>query len=95
MENKIREWAEARNLIRGSTPFAQYEKLLEEVTELFHAMRVNDVVEIIDAIGDCYVVLTILAAQLDLRIEDCISSAYDQIKDRKGKMIEGVFVKDV
>lgn len=90
----IREWAEARNLIRGATPAAQYEKLLEEVTELYSGLRKDDITEIVDAIGDCTVVLTILASQLNYTIEDCIAHAYEQIKDRKGRMIDGVFVKE-
>ena len=40
------------------------------------------------------VVLTILAAQHNLRIESCTKAAYEEIKDRKGTMIDGVFVKD-
>jgi hypothetical protein len=39
-------------------------------------------------------VLTILAAQNGLQIEDCIAQAYDEIKDRRGVMKDGVFVKE-
>lgn len=49
---------------------------------------------IADSIGDCVVVLTILAAQNGLQIEDCIAQAYDEIKERRGVMKDGVFVKD-
>ena len=38
---------------------------------------------IASSIGDCVVVLTILAAQNGLQIEDCIAQAYDEIKDRR------------
>ena len=31
---------------------------------------------------------------LDITIEDCINSAYDVIAKRKGKMINGIFVKN-
>jgi hypothetical protein len=48
----------------------------------------------LDSIGDCVVVLTILAAQNGLQIEDCIAQAYDEIKERKGVMKDGVFVKE-
>jgi NTP pyrophosphatase (non-canonical NTP hydrolase) len=47
-----------------------------------------------DAVGDCVVVLTILSAQCNMTLEACIESAYEQIKDRKGKMINGKFVKE-
>ena len=49
---------------------------------------------IADSIGDCVVVLTILATQNGLQIEDCIAQAYDEIKDRRGVMKDGVFVKE-
>ncbi len=46
-----------------------------------------------DSIGDMVVVLTILAEQSGLRIENCIKLAYLEIKDRKGRMHDGVFIK--
>lgn len=90
----IRKWAEDRNLVHGATPAAQFQKLGEEFGELGRALIENDPLKIKDAIGDMYVVLTILAAQKDMMIEDCIASAYDEIKDRKGKMVDGIFVKE-
>ena len=90
----IREWAMDRNLIDGSNPAAQMIKLREEVQELADAIANDDDFEFADAIGDCFVVLTIMAAQKDFFVEDCIESAYEQIKDRKGKMVDGIFVKE-
>lgn len=94
MFDKIIEWAVARNLIDGATSQAQMLKLTEEVGELAHAVARGKREALKDAIGDCCVVLTILAAQNDLHIETCIEHAYDQIKDRTGRMVDGVFVKD-
>ena len=90
----IRQWAIDRNLIDGSNPAAQMIKLREEVNELADAIANGDDDEFQDAIGDCFVVLTIMAAQKDFFIEDCIAGAYDEIKDRKGRMVNGVFVKE-
>ncbi len=90
----IREWAMDRNLIDGSNPAAQMIKLREEVQELADAIANDDDSEISDAIGDCFVVLTIIALQKDFFVEDCIEWAYEQIKDRKGKMVDGIFVKE-
>ena len=90
----IRQWAIDRNLIDGSSPAAQMIKLREEVNELADAIANDDDAEFQDAIGDCFVVLTIMAAQKDFFIEDCIAGAYEEIKDRKGRMIDGVFVKE-
>lgn len=94
MFDKIRRWAAARNLIQGSSPDKQMTKLLEEVQELDEAIQTDYGDEFIDAIGDCVVVLTIMAAQRGLNIEDCIAAAWEEIKDRKGRMVDGIFVKE-
>lgn len=47
-----------------------------------------------DALGDMYVVMVQVAMQHGVSIEYCIHTAYNEIKDRKGKMINGVFVKE-
>lgn len=93
-EEAVVDWAEARNLIEGSTPNAQVIKLVEELAELCEAIRKNEQPEAADAIGDCSVVLCIIAAQLGLEFGECLWGAYDQIKDRKGRMIDGIFVKE-
>ena len=55
---------------------------------------IDDKPEIIDGIGDCVVVLTNLAELIDTPIEDCIAAAYEEIRNRKGKMVNGTFKKD-
>lgn len=91
----IRNWAHDRNLIKGSTSTAQYRKLLEEVTELYEAMFISGgEKDYADAIGDIMVVLTIMASQEGITSEYCLDVAWNEIKDRKGKMINGIFVKD-
>jgi len=93
--NLIREWAVARNLIEGATRQGQMLKLTEEVGELAAAIARGKEEEVLDAIGDAVVVLTIIAAQSDVTIEQCITDAYDVIKNRTGKMVDGVFVRDL
>jgi NTP pyrophosphatase (non-canonical NTP hydrolase) len=90
----IRQWAEDRNLIEGSRPVNQISKLLEEMGELATGVNKNKIDLIADGIGDSIVVLTILAKQCDLNIEDCIDLAWNEIKDRKGRMVDGIFVKE-
>ena len=90
----IRLWAAEKGIYAKGDSKTQYLKLLEETGELAKALLTNDREEIIDAIGDCVVVLTNLAKLEDLKIEDCVVSAYDVIKSRKGKMINGTFVKE-
>ena len=90
----IKEWGESKGILSKATPQSQFGKLLEEVTELHDGLVKDDQEEVQDAIGDCVVVLTLLAELRGLKIEDCIDSAYDVISKRTGKMVNGVFVKD-
>ena len=84
---QIREWAEARNLIADSDSFRQLAKLVEETGELAADIsRGRPRRRIADSIGDCVVVLTILASQNGFQIEDCIAQDYDEIIERKGVM---------
>ena len=92
--NKIRQWAQDRNLIEGSTPASQMLKLTEELGELANAINKNKKVELVDSVGDVVVVLTIIAQMYGFKIEDCVNHAYIEIKDRKGRMINGTFVKE-
>ena len=89
----IKKWAVDRNVVSGDTK-SQMVKLLEEAGELAEGINKNKQELIIDSIGDIYVVLVILCMQLGLDINDCIKAAYDKIKDRKGKMVDGIFVKE-
>ena len=91
--NKIRDWAQERGLYDKGDPIVQYVKLQEECGELAKALLDKDEPEVIDAIGDIVVVLTNLAHQKGYKIEDCINAAYSEIKNRKGEMIDGTFVK--
>lgn len=89
----IKKWAIDRNVVSGD-PKAQMVKLLEEAGELAEGINKNKQDLIIDSIGDVYVVLVILCMQLGLDINDCIKAAYEEIKDRKGKLVNGLFVKE-
>lgn len=90
----IRAWGLSRGIIENGNVKTQFLKLLEEVGELSQAIQKNDRAELIDAIGDIVVVLTNLAWIEQVKIENCINRAYDEIKDRKGKIIDNNFVKD-
>ena len=89
----IRQWATDKGIYKSGDARTQYVKLMEEAGELAQAILKNDEPEVIDAIGDMVVVLTNLAKLRGHNIEDCIGSAYDVIKSRQGKMINGTFVK--
>jgi len=92
--DKIRLWAEDRGLYHKGDPKTQTLKLMEEAGEICRAVLKKDEEQIIDGIGDCVVVLTNLAHLAGTSIEECIDSAYNEIKDRTGKMSNGTFKKD-
>ncbi len=90
----IREWATERGLYDKGDTKTQYCKLMEEAGELGKAILKEDQHEFVDAIGDMVVVLTNLAHLGGTTIEECIDAAYNEIKNRKGKMSNGTFVKE-
>ena len=91
----IRQWARKRNLYAKGDTKTQYIKLQEEAGELAKAILKEDPEEFVDAIGDCVIVLTNLAALEGIKIEECINSAYNIINKRKGSMQNGTFVKEI
>ena len=91
---KIRDWADERGLYDKGDTKTQFCKLMEEAGELGRAVLKDDQVEFVDAIGDMVVVLTNMAMLGGTSIETCIDAAYDEIKNRKGKMLNGTFVKN-
>lgn len=90
----VEKWADDRNLIAGSRPKDQVSKLLEEFGELASGINKNNIELIQDSLGDMLVVMIIIAKMYEQPLEECLTSAYIEIKDRKGKMIDGVFVKE-
>ena len=88
----IKEWHHDRNLIDGATDKDQVCKLIQEVGEL--SDNVCKGRDISDDIGDCIVVLVNLAERRGLTLTECVEIAYNDIKDRKGRMVDGIFVKE-
>lgn len=100
---KVEQWFVDRNLdsLEGS---GQLVKLQEEVDELKESYWKSQVVDEriekqfrineIDAVGDTLVVLIGYCLQRDIDIQEALETAYAEIKDRKGKVINGIFVKE-
>tara|TARA_B100000959_G_scaffold233008_1_gene250168 strand:+ start:27 stop:329 length:303 start_codon:yes stop_codon:yes gene_type:complete len=91
-EKLIGQWHRDRNLIDGSTDKDQYMKLIQEAGELSDSLCKRK--DVRDDIGDMMVVLINIMVRNNLTINECLSVAYADIKDRKGKMVDGVFVKE-
>ena len=88
----VHQWHEDRNLIDGSTDKDQVLKLIQELGEL--SDNVCKQKDIRDDIGDLLVVIINILARHGLEMEECLAVAWEDIKDRKGKMIDGIFVKE-
>lgn len=89
---KIEDWHHARNLIKGATDKDQLAKLIQEVGEL--SDNICKQKDVSDDIGDIMVVLINIAVRNGISLEHCLEVAYDDIKDRKGTMVDGVFIKE-
>ncbi len=87
-----RTWHWDRNLIEGSTDKDQFAKLIQEAGELSDNICKGE--DIRDDIGDMLVVLINIAERNNTTLEECLSLAWDDIKDRKGQMVDGVFIKE-
>jgi len=83
-----------RGIFEKSNPEKQFGKTMEEVLELHKAIVENDRLEIVDAIGDIQVTLILLSEMYGISYDQSLQSAYNVIKKRTGKMVNGVFVKD-
>jgi len=92
LEQLVAEWHEDRNLIEGSTDAAQMHKLLEEVNEL--DQDVHDGYDLRDEMGDVLVVLINIATRNGFTLRQALEVSYKKIKDRKGQMRNGIFVKE-
>jgi len=90
----IREWARDRGIYDSGDVKTQLIKLYEETGELAQAVLKKNNDDIIDAIGDSVVVLTNLATLAGYDIEHCINTAYGEIRNRTGSMVNGTFVKE-
>jgi len=90
--SKVAQWHRDRNLIDGSTDKDQTLKLLQELGELSDSVCKGK--DISDDIGDMLVVMINIAERNNLTLAQCLSRAWDDIKDRKGRMVDGIFVKE-
>lgn len=93
LEQAIVRWHHDRNLIEGSTDKTLFHKLIQEAAELSENICLGN--DVTDDIGDIIVVLINIAERNGLSLEVCMSKAYDDIKDRKGRMVDGIFVKEI
>ncbi len=87
-------WAADKNILKKENAPKQLLKVLEEVGETAGALLKSKDEEVKDGIGDSFVTLIILSKQLGLEPSECLEAAWNEIKDRTGKTVGGVFVKN-
>jgi NTP pyrophosphatase (non-canonical NTP hydrolase) len=90
---KVRVWAQERGIYDKGDVKTQLIKLYEEAGETSKAILNKDNKEIKDGIGDMVVVLINLAHLAGTSLEECLEAAWSEIKNRKGEMVNGTFVK--
>lgn len=92
--DSVLQWAAEKGILAKATPASQFEKTVEEIGELARGLIEDDQAKVADAIGDVAVTLIILAELRGLTFDDCLAGAYATIANRKGSMVNGVFVKE-
>jgi len=95
VDAKIDQWFEDRGIVANGKTMSQAIKTLEETTELIDAINTNNLLEIVDAVGDIYVTLRGVCVVQGIDLTECAELAYNEIKDRKGHLrADGTFVKE-
>ena len=99
LQEKVIQWAKDRNIFENSNAIKQISKTQEELYETLTALREieqgkESILDVADGIGDMLVTIILLAEMVGLDSVNCLADAYEEIKNRKGKMVNGLFVKD-
>lgn len=94
LEQLVTTWAHERSIFVESSPAKQAFKTQEELWELYEAILLNRPYDLRDAIGDILVTLIIQAAMRGFTLRECLQSAWNDIKDRKGQVVDGLFMKE-
>ena len=94
LSDNVLVWAQEKGILVKDNAPKQMLKVLEEVGETAGALLKGNETEIKDGIGDSFVTLIILSKQLGLTPTECLEAAWNEIKDRTGKTVDGVFVKN-
>lgn len=96
----VLEWADDKNLLHSENADTQFGKFIEEVFEFKSEMDLDHFVygRVMNEntkleMGDIFVTLIILCEDLEIDPVVCLEMAYEKISKRKGKTINGCFVK--
>ena len=90
----IEAWGEDKGILPNPDSYAQYAKTREECDELYWGVIRKDADEVRDAVGDVVVTLIMQCGAWDFTFQEAVESAYNVIKQRKGRMVNGQFIKE-
>lgn len=90
----VEKWADDKGLLVSENATRQMLKVMEELGETASALAKNDQEELKDGIGDVFVTMIILARQCGFSSYECLLTAWNEIADRKGVTVDGIFIKD-
>jgi vacuolar-type H+-ATPase subunit I/STV1 len=96
---KVEQWAIDKGIDTAENWKPQFKKIVEEVMEYKEELKLSEhdtaanLMDEMTEMGDILVTLTIMAQQRGYELKQCLELAYDKIKDRKGEVIDGNFVK--
>lgn len=93
-ERAVVTWAHERGIFDAGDPKAQFLKTVSEIGELADNIAKGRFGACRDDIGDIVVTLIILSKMLGTDVTECLVEAYDEIRGRQGRMVDGVFVKE-
>ena len=104
LQTDVLNWAMDKDLLHAENADKQFMKFIEEVFEFKTEMDNYDFNtgnlktyffrRMKDEMGDIFVTLIILCEQIGIDPEECLSMAYDKISKRKGRTINGQFIKE-
>lgn len=101
LTENIKAWGASKGITTKKTgkdaiiqKYAQSLKVQEEAGELSGAILKGDEAKEKDGIGDLFVTAVLLAEIRGYSLEECVAAAWDEIKGRKGKMVDGSFIKE-
>lgn len=81
-------------IVKPENTKTQFMKVTEELGELAEGINKDKPEQVKDSLGDVLVTLILLAEGLNLNLLDCLNFAWGEIKDRKGEVKDGSFVKE-
>ena len=89
---KVEWWSRDRELHKSNSD-KQLLKVSEEVAEVIQAYLKGHQTDMKLELGDVLVTLIIFAQQQDIDLHECLELAYDKIANRKGELVDGVYIK--